>query len=79
MRCHSVGLWYGEPSAISNAVDYAKFVSRSHDAVIRIYDEAGNVIQTPRARGRFQRAVKPCFIPPCGFAAASHIKNGIML
>lgn len=24
-------LWYGEPNAIANAVDYAKFYSRSHD------------------------------------------------
>jgi hypothetical protein len=37
-------LWYGEPDAISNAVGYAKFYSRSHDAVIRLYDEAGDVI-----------------------------------
>ena len=29
-------LWYGEPNAISNAVDYAKFRSRSHDAGIRV-------------------------------------------
>lgn len=29
-------LWYGEPNAISNAIDYAKFFSRSHDAVIRV-------------------------------------------
>ena len=35
------GLWYAEPNAITNAVDYAKFYSRSHDAVIRVYDEAG--------------------------------------
>jgi hypothetical protein len=28
-------LWYGEPNAISNAVEYAKHRSRSHDAVIR--------------------------------------------
>ncbi len=35
-------LWY----AISNAVDYAKFRSRSNDAVIRVYDEAGNLIET---------------------------------
>jgi hypothetical protein len=27
------------------AVDYAKFYSGSHDAVIRVYDEAGNVIE----------------------------------
>jgi hypothetical protein len=33
-------LWYGEPNAVSNAVGYAKFPSRSHDAVIRVYDEA---------------------------------------
>jgi len=26
-------LWYGEPDAISNAIGYAKFYSRSHDAV----------------------------------------------
>ena len=38
-------LWYGEPDAISNAIGYAKFFSRSHDAVIRVYDEAGNVIE----------------------------------
>ena len=37
-------LWYGEPSAVSNAVDYTKFYSGAHDAVIRIYDAAGNVI-----------------------------------
>ncbi len=35
------GLWYGEADAVINAVDYAKFRSRSHDAVIRVYDEAG--------------------------------------
>jgi len=38
-------LWYGEPKAVSNAVDYAKFYSRSHDAVIRVYDD-GNMIET---------------------------------
>jgi len=27
-------------------IDYAKFRSRSHDAVIRVYDDAGNVIET---------------------------------
>jgi hypothetical protein len=38
-------LWYGEPNAVSNAIDYAKHRSRSHNAVIRVYDEAGNVIE----------------------------------
>jgi hypothetical protein len=40
------GLWYAEPDAINNAIGYAKFYSRSHDAVIRVYDESGNVIET---------------------------------
>jgi len=39
-------LWYGEPNAISNAIGYAMHSSRSHDAVIRVYDAAGNVIET---------------------------------
>jgi hypothetical protein len=39
-------LWYGEPNAISNAIGYAKFYSRPHDAVIRVYDAAGNAIET---------------------------------
>jgi hypothetical protein len=39
-------LWYGEPNAISNAIGYAQHRSRSHDAVIRVCDEAGNVIET---------------------------------
>jgi hypothetical protein len=41
-------LWYGEPGAISNA----KFYSRSHDAVIRVYDAAG-VIETHEHAGEF--------------------------
>jgi hypothetical protein len=36
---------------ISNAVGYAKFYSRSHDAIIRVYDEAGNVIGTHEHAG----------------------------
>jgi hypothetical protein len=47
-------LWYGEPNAVSNAVDYAKFRSRSHRAVIRVYDEAGKVIETHRHAGDFR-------------------------
>jgi hypothetical protein len=29
---------YGEPDAVSKAIGYAKFYSRSHDAVIRAYN-----------------------------------------
>jgi hypothetical protein len=46
-------LWYGEPNAVSNAIGYAKFRSRSHNAVIRVYDATGNVIQTHEHAGDF--------------------------
>jgi hypothetical protein len=39
------------PFAIGNVVDHAKFYSRSRDAVIRVYDEAGNVIETHEHAG----------------------------
>jgi len=47
-------LWYGGPNAISNAVDYAQFYSRSHDAVIRVYDADGNEIETHECNGDFR-------------------------
>jgi hypothetical protein len=39
------------------AIGYPTHRSRSHNAVIGLYDEAGNVIETHEARGRFQRMV----------------------
>jgi hypothetical protein len=33
---------------------HAKFYSRSNDAVIRVYDEAGNVIETHEHAGDFK-------------------------
>jgi hypothetical protein len=39
-------LWYDGPNAVTNATGYAMHDSRSADAVIRVYDEAGNVIET---------------------------------
>ena len=47
-------LWYAEPGAISNAIDYAKFRSRSHRAVIRVYDTVGNLIETHEHKGDFK-------------------------
>jgi hypothetical protein len=47
-------LWYGEPDAVSNAIGCAKFYSRSHDAVIRVYDESGAVIETREHAGEFK-------------------------
>ena len=38
----SIRLWYEQAP---DAIDYAKFYSRSHDAVIHVYDEAGNAIE----------------------------------
>jgi hypothetical protein len=44
-------LWYDKPD---NAIGYAMHSSRSHDAVIRVYDEAGNVIETHDHKGDFR-------------------------
>ena len=43
-------LWYAKPNAVNNA----KFRSRSHDAVIRVYDDAGNVIETHEQAGQIK-------------------------
>ena len=47
-------LCYGEPNAISNAIGYATHRSRSHRGVIRVYDDAGNVIETHEHAGDFR-------------------------
>ena len=44
-------LWYDTPDS---AIGYAMHSSRSHDAVIRVYDEAGNVIATHEHKGDFK-------------------------
>jgi len=47
-------LWYGKPNAISNAMSYAEFISRSQHAVARVDDDAGNVIETHEHAGDFK-------------------------
>jgi hypothetical protein len=47
--------------SISNAIGYAKFRSRSHDAVIRVYDDAGNVIATHEHKGEFNERSSGAF------------------
>jgi hypothetical protein len=47
-------LWYGEPNVISKAIGYAEHRSRSHDAVIRVYDATANVIETHEHTGDFK-------------------------
>jgi hypothetical protein len=57
MCCGFGRLWYGEPNGISDAIGYAKFSSRSHHAVIRVYDEAANVMETHEQAGDFKELV----------------------
>jgi len=45
-------LWYGEPNAMNNAIGYAKFFSRSHCAVIRVYDDRIRPVPPKRQRGQ---------------------------
>ena len=47
-------IWYRGPNAVRNAIDSAKFRSRSHRAVIRVYDESGNVMETHEHAGAFK-------------------------
>jgi hypothetical protein len=47
-------LWYDEPNAVANAIGYAEHRSRSHNAVIRVYDAAGGVIETHEHKGDFK-------------------------
>ena len=47
-------LWYGDANAVANAIGYAEHFSRSHDAVIRVYDAAGNVIEMHEHTGDFK-------------------------
>src|SRR5262249_18957457 len=55
-------LWYRGPNAIRDAIGYAKFFSRSHEAVIRVYDDAGNAIETHQHVGEFKDG--ELFLPP---------------
>jgi len=39
---------------LANAIGYVQFYSRSHDAVTRVYDAAGNVIEMHKQAGDFK-------------------------
>jgi hypothetical protein len=47
-------LWYARPNAIENAIGYAKFYSRSRNVVIRVCNEALNLIETHDHAGDFK-------------------------
>ena len=44
-------LWYTKPD---DAIGYATFYSRSHAAVIRVYDAGGDVIEMHQHAGEFR-------------------------
>jgi hypothetical protein len=44
-------LWYEQAP---DAIEYAKFYSRSYDAVIHVYDDADNVIEAPEQAIEFK-------------------------
>ena len=47
-------LWYDGPNAVTNATGYAMHDSRSADAVIRVYDDAGDMMETHEHKGDFK-------------------------
>jgi hypothetical protein len=47
-------LWYGESNTVSNAVGYVKLYSSSHGAVIRVFDAAGDMIETHEQAEEFR-------------------------
>ncbi len=47
-------LWYDGPNAVTNATGYAMHYSRSVDAMIRVYDDVGNVIEAHEHAGDFK-------------------------
>jgi hypothetical protein len=59
-------LWYAEPNAISNAIGYAKFYSRSRPLYVRQNSSSGTV----RARSN-PYAVQNCFVDSVPFVLTS--------
>ena len=47
-------LWYDGPQAVANAIGHAQFYSCSYDAVIRVHDDADNVIETHEHKDDFK-------------------------
>jgi hypothetical protein len=50
-------LWCARPNAITNAIGYAKFYSRSHPMIARVFDESGALIETHESEGVFSRVL----------------------
>jgi hypothetical protein len=50
-------LWFEGPEAIGDAVNYARIFSRSHPAIIRLFDESGTAVETLEFADDFSRVV----------------------
>jgi hypothetical protein len=48
------GVWKKSGQLVKTSVTGFTFLSRSHDAAIRVYDAAGNVIETHEHKGDFR-------------------------
>ena len=53
-RSPSISSNFQPIEVLETKVDYAKFYSRSHEAVIRVYDAADNAIETHEHKGDFK-------------------------
>jgi hypothetical protein len=47
-------LWFDGPNAVMKTIGYAEHYNRSHDAVIRVHDDAGNKVETHKHAGAFK-------------------------
>jgi hypothetical protein len=56
MRSTFGRLWHDEPNAVANAIGYAMHSSQSDDAVIRVYNKAGNLIETHKHKDDFKES-----------------------
>jgi hypothetical protein len=50
-------LWFEGPEAISEALNYVRFFSRSRPAIIHVFDESGRIAESLELAGDFSRAV----------------------
>ena len=68
-------LWYTGPNGIASAIKFAKFYSRSHDTVIRVYDEADNVVDRHAHLGsaRVTRSPAPVVVQARGHLLARRV------
>ena len=47
-------IWYAGPDAVRRAVAYAKYCSHSNRAIIRVFNEGGNVTETHEQQNDFR-------------------------